>query len=213
MRFKLVYLIILSLLITTQQNYAQGFENAPDKSQTFKFSDPNRRNQVSFESKAPLEDIFGTSNDITGKVELNLTNLKSIKGEFEISVSSLKTGIDLRDQHIRDENWLDAKKYPTIKLIIKQIKKLDKIEQNKYKIVANVDFSVKGVVKNFDITAEMTYMPESDITKTRFPGDLLVIRSEFNIKLSDYGVKNNIIGQKVAEEILIKANLVGSNKI
>ena len=56
-------------------------------------------------------------------------------------------------------------------------------------------------------------MPESQTTKSRFPGNLLTVRAEFKVKLSDFGIKQQIIGQKVAEEVLVKTNLVGSDKL
>jgi hypothetical protein len=39
----------------------------------------------------------------------------------------------------------------------------------------------------------------------------LGVQSNFNVNLSDYDVENMLIGQKVAEEIEININMVGSN--
>lgn len=45
----------------------------------------------------------------------------------------------------------------------------------------------------------------------RAPGDLLGVQAKFNVKLSDYGVKNQLVGQKVAENIEVSVNIVGNN--
>jgi hypothetical protein len=57
----------------------------------------------------------------------------------------------------------------------------------------------------------MTYLDASEQTKQRAPGDLLGVQAKFNIVLSDYDVENMIVGQKVADNIEISVNIVGSN--
>jgi hypothetical protein len=57
----------------------------------------------------------------------------------------------------------------------------------------------------------MTYIVESEQTKQRAPGDLLGVQAKFNVNLSEFDIENMIIGQKVAEEIEISVNMVGSN--
>jgi hypothetical protein len=44
------------------------------------------------------------------------------------------------------------------------------------------------------------------------PGDLLGVKAKFNIKLSDFGVQNMALGKRVADDIEITVNIVGSNK-
>ena len=57
----------------------------------------------------------------------------------------------------------------------------------------------------------LTFLDESEQTKMRAPGDLLGVQAKFNVKLSDYGVNNKIVGQKVSENIDVNVNIVGSN--
>ena len=47
----------------------------------------------------------------------------------------------------------------------------------------------------------ITFLPASADTAKIAKGDLMAIRSKFSVMLSDYGVKNGIVGKKVAEEI------------
>ncbi|MDA1193311.1 MAG: YceI family protein, partial [Candidatus Poribacteria bacterium] len=75
----------------------------------------DERDEISFTSKATLEKIVGR----VGKshAEIMIENLADLtKGElsavFEVDLNSIKTGIDLRDQHMRD-NFLETKEYPT----------------------------------------------------------------------------------------------------
>jgi len=182
--------------------------------QTFSFKDERGRNQALFHSSAPLEDISGMSSDILGTVTFDTQDLKNtLTGEIIISSASLKSGIDLRDEHIRSAGWLDAENHPTISFKIKEVTSVNKLDTNLLEAKVVGDFTLKGVTKQLETTVTLMYLEESENTKARFPGDLLNVRTKFSIKLSDYGVTSTLIGQKVADEIELNVNIVGSNKI
>lgn len=193
--------------------FAQGFKVKSSGSQTFNFEDKNGRNQVTFFSATPVEDITGTANGITGTVTFDIADFaKTLKGSIAVKVSSMNTGIELRNQHLRGANWLNAEKYPEIIFTIKQVSGLKQSGDNKLEFKVKGDFTLHGVTKEISADAEATYLEESEQTKKRAPGDLLGIRAKFNIKLSEFGVNNQLIGNKVAENIEVSVNVVGSNK-
>jgi hypothetical protein len=59
----------------------------------------------------------------------------------------------------------------------------------------------------------MTYLDANEQTKQKAPGDLLGVQAKFKIVLSDYDIDNMIVGQKVADDIEINANIFGSNAL
>ena len=70
-------------------------------------------NMVMFSVSAPLETIVGTSAGVSGHFKFDPNNVKgSGYGAFTVDVSSFNTGIDLRDEHFRD-NFLETGDYPT----------------------------------------------------------------------------------------------------
>lgn len=205
--------LMLSLLVITSA-FAGGFDIGSKGVQTFSFKDQVGRNQATFFSTTPLEDITGMSSDIWGKVSFDIEDVKNtLKGEVSISTASLKSGIDLRDEHIRNADWLDAEQFPTISFNIKEVTKIEKIEDNKLKAKVLGEFNVRGVTKEVLSEVTLVYLEESELTKTRMPGDLLGVKANFKINLADYGVKNMVVGKKVSDEIEIDVNIVGSNKI
>ncbi len=109
------------VLIAFTISFAQGFKVKATGEQTFNFEDKYGRNQVSFFSTTPLEDITGISNAVMGKVTFNVGDIKTLKGSISIPVASIKTGIDLRDEHLKSDNWLDAENYPEITFMIKKV--------------------------------------------------------------------------------------------
>ena len=71
------------------------------------------RNNARFESDAPLENIVGTTNMISAMLTLDTDDVtKSAKGKVVVNLKSLKTGIDLRDKHMRSEDYLHTDRYP-----------------------------------------------------------------------------------------------------
>lgn len=201
---------LLAFSLTT---FAQGFKVTSSGEKTFNFTDKGKRNQASFFSTTPLEDITGLTNDINGKVSFNVNDIKSLKGELSVSTASIKTGIDLRDEHLRDADWLDADKYPNIKFTITEVKDVKILADNRLQIKFSGDFTLKGVTKTITGDATLTYLVESEQTKQRAPGDLLGVQAKFKVNLSDFGVKNKVIGQKVAEVVEVSVNMVGSSAI
>jgi polyisoprenoid-binding protein YceI len=206
---KTIIKTFILLLLAVSMSFAQGFKVKATGEQTFNFED--KRNQVKFFSTTPLEDITGISNDVKGKVTLNVTDIKSMKGSITISVASIKTAIDLRDEHLRSENWLDADSYPDITFSIKNVGEVKILEDNRIETKVIGDFTVHGVTKETVADVTLTYLDASEQTKQFAPGDLLGVQAKFNIALADFEVENMIVGQKVADEIEITATLRGSN--
>ena len=206
---KTIIKTFILLLAAVSISFAQGFKVKATGEQTFNFED--KRNQVKFFSTTPLEDITGISNDVKGKVTLNVADIKSMKGSITISVASIKTAIDLRDEHLRSENWLDATNYPEITFAIKKVGDVKVAADNKLEAKVIGDFTVHGVTKETTADLTLTYLDASEQTKQFAPGDLLGVQAKFNIALSDFDVENMIVGQKVADEIEITATLRGSN--
>jgi polyisoprenoid-binding protein YceI len=210
---KIVSSFSVLLIIFTSLSFAQGFKVKASGEQTFNFADKGGRNQASFFSTTPLEDIRGLSNDVKGMITFNVNDLKTLKGKISVTTASIKTGIDLRDEHLRSENWLDASKYPEITFTIKKVTDIKQLADNKFELKVIGDFTLKGVTKEITANATLTYLDESEQTKLRAPGDLLGVQATFKVKLSDFGVTNKIVGQKVAEEVEVSVNMVGSNKV
>jgi polyisoprenoid-binding protein YceI len=210
---KTILKTFLILIVAISASIAQGFKVKASGDQTFNFEDKYGRNQASFFSTTPLEDITGITNDVKGEVTFNVADIKTLKGSVSISVATIKTGIDLRDEHLRSDNWLDAASYPEVTFVIKKVSDVNVSADNKLEAKVTGDFSAHGVTKEIVADVTMTFLDASEQTKQRAPGDLLGVQAKFNIVLSDYDVENMIVGQKVADNIEISVNIVGSNAL
>lgn len=203
--------IFVVLVVFTVSIFAQGFKVKATSTQTFNFEDKAGRNQTTFFSSTMLEDITGLSGGVNGNVTFNIGDLKTLKGKFMVPVATISTGIEMRDKHMLDEGWLNGEKYPEITFEIKSVNDIKAIADNKINAKVTGNYTMKGITKEVIANTTLTYLDESDVTKSRAPGDLLGVQAKFDIKLSDFGINNKVIGQKVADIIEINVNMVGSN--
>ena len=204
--FAIIFLFFIS-------SFAQGFDVKADGVQTFSFADKNNRNQATFFSTTPFEEINGLTSDIEGKISFDVKNFAStLTGDFTIPVASLKTGMEKMEKDLRSSSWLDAEKYPIITFKIKKASNVKKIESNKLSADVTGDFTVHGVTKEIAANSTVTYLDENQATMARMPGDLLGVVANFDINLSGFGVEHLLLGKRVSNDIQIKVNLVGTNK-
>lgn len=206
---KITLSIFAVIMIFTASIFAQGFKVKASGDKTFKFAD--NKNQATFFSTTPLEDITGLSNDVKGSVTFNVGDLKTLKGKVSVSVSSIKTGIEMRDGHLQSAGWLNAETFPEITFEIKKVSDVKSVADNKLTAKVTGNYTMHGVTKEVIADATLTYLDESEQTKMRAAGDLLGVQAKFNVKLSDYSVDNKLVGQKVSEDIEVNVNVVGSN--
>ena len=81
--------------------------------QTFSVDSQDGRNQAAFISDAPFEKINGLASGLDATVMLNVNDItQKPMGKVKVPIINIKTGIDLRDEHLRGEMWLNAEKFP-----------------------------------------------------------------------------------------------------
>ena len=191
--------------------FAQGFKTNVIGEQLFNFADKMGRNQATFYSETPIENINGTASGLSVNAVLDVSDFSTLKGKIDVTVESFKTGIEMRDGHIQGKKWLDAKQFPVVSFKITDVTKIKNISDIKLAAKVTGNFTLHGVTKVITADVKAMLLEESEKTKSRMKGDLLSIRASFGVKLSDFGVENNIIGNKVADDIEVGINMVGSN--
>lgn len=185
----------------------------------FYVDDPMERNTVTFKSEAPLEDIVGTTSQITGYLVFDPDNpTQGGRGELRVAVGSLNTGIPLRDEHLRSADWLDAERYPHAILTITDVQQVKKVKSSRdfqtYDVLLIGEFSLHGKTRQLEIPGRLTYLKESPETRQKMEGDLLAVRASFSVDLADFGVTGprgaGLIGTKVGGRIEVEVSFVGS---
>lgn len=185
---------------------AAGLAFAPPAEETtFHIGHHEKFVNITFDSQADIETIVGTTNKAKGTVKADLEKgLGSVT--LSVPVASLKTGIDLRDEHLRSDKWLDAAKFPDLTFASK---KVEPVKDAKNKVKVTGEFTMHGVTKEMTVVVDWKELPAEAIKKSGFPeGRWLKFSTEFPVKLTDFGV--NIpegVGPKVSETWNVKMTM------
>ena len=196
---KLVWALILSV--------APGVLSAD--SIKFDFRDPKKVNNVVFLMDAPLESINGTATGVSGTVSFDPAKPAATTGKIVLSTSSLHVDNPVMKKHMLDEGWMHVSKFPTIEFVVG---KMTDVKTSGTTIIATTagKLTVKGVTKKVSVPVRLTYLKGMLIKRNRVPGDLLVLRCDFTIKRSDYGINAGNNEEKVSDEIELKLRVAGA---
>jgi polyisoprenoid-binding protein YceI len=179
--------------------------------QTFDFKDPKGVNNAVFKLDAPLEAINGNATGISGSITFDPADPAATRGKIVVTSSSLHVGNPMQQQHLLSDKWMDAAKYPEISFEAKELKN---VKNNGDTTTADVTgtFTLKGISKELTAPVKFTFL--KDKLGQRVPnlkGDLLVIRSNFTIKRSDFGIMPGQMEEKVSDAIELTLSIAGAS--
>lgn len=173
--------------------------------------------QIAFTSDAPLERFVGESHSARGYAVVGgLTDL--VAGAFAVPVTSITTGIPLRDQHLASDRWLQSDKHPDIVFTLATTRGFTEIRtDHRYTtLVGDLvgDLTIAGVTREVIAPATLVFMPESDATRSEAPGDLVAVRAAFDVRLDDFGIGAGDPARRtgaVAETVRVQVRLLLSD--
>ena len=177
----------------------------------FDFKAPKGVNNIVFNLAAPLESISGTTNGISGTIMADPANPEDIEGKIVVDAKSLTVPNPMMQEHMLGSEWIDAAKHPEITFEIKEVLNSKKDGNSGTAEVKGV-FTLKGVSKEVIVPVKVTYLPGrlADRTGGKMEGDLLVVRTNFQINRGDYGIKQGENLDKVSDVIDISLALAGA---
>lgn len=186
--------------------------NASAEKIAFDLKDPKGVNNIVFKLDAPLESINGTANGITGTVLIDPAQPEEIEGKIIVDTKSLVVPNSVMQEHMLGADWLDAETHPQITFEVKEV--LNPVKSTDTEGTADVKgvFTLKGISKEITVPAKVTYLENMLGARSngKMQGDLLVIRTNFQINRSDFGIKAGENLDKVSDTIDISLSIAGS---
>jgi len=179
--------------------------------ETFDFKDPKGVNNATFKLDAPLEALSGNATGIAGTVTFDPAAPAATTGKIVVASSSMHVGNPMQQQHMLSDKWMDAAKFPDISFEVKELKNV-KTSGDATTADVTGTFTLKGISKEVTAPVKFTYL--KDKLSQRVPnqkGDLLVIRSTFNIKRSDFGIMPGQMEEKVSDTIELTLSIAGAS--
>ncbi len=178
---------------------------------TFDFKDPKGVNNAVFKLDAPLEAINGSANGVTGSVQFDPANPSAPTGKIVVAASSLHVPNPMMKEHLHGDQWLSVAKQPEITFEAKSVKHA-KTTGNDTTADVTGTLTIKGVSKEITVPVKFSYLKDKlGLRVPNMKGDLLVVRSSFKIKRSDYGINPAAPQDKVSDEIDITLSVAGAS--
>lgn len=200
------------LLSLTAVSAALSF-SASAAPMAFDFKDPKGVNNVQFSLDAPLESITGTATGVSGTITFDPANPAATTGRIVLAASSLTVGNSMMKEHLHSAGWLDVATYPEITF---EAKKVANVKTTGDATTADLTgaLTLHGVTKEITVPVSLTYLPGklgARLGKPDLAGDLLVVRADFTVNRSDFGIKPGQMTDKVSEEIHLKLSIAGAS--
>ena len=178
---------------------------------SFDFKDPKGVNQITFKLDAPLEAISGSASGVSGTVNFDPAAPDTLIGKIVVTTESMHVPNPMMKGHLHSDKWMDAAKYPEITFEVARVANV-KTAGDETSADVTGDFTLKGVKKSITVPVRLTYLKGK--LKDRVPnlqGDLLVLRSNFSIKRSDFSLNSGQFEDKVANEIQLSLSMSGQS--
>jgi len=126
--------------------------------------------------------IHGRFNEASGKFVIDRDDPTKSTFSLTIQVDSVDTANEARDKHLRQADYFDTKKFPTIEFKSKSVK----VIENGYEVTG--DFTMHGVTK--DVVLKMIGGKEYEFRGVK----RVAFSTETTLKRSDFGFDKSAIG-------------------
>jgi polyisoprenoid-binding protein YceI len=175
----------------------------------FDLKDPKGVNSVSFVLDSQLEPIMGVATGIGGKVTFDPDDPNTLSGTITVATDSMKFGSERMGNVAMGEDWMNAEAHPEISFAITSGHAHK--HGNAYQFHCSGNFTCKGVTKPVNVTVVVNYLKDKLGSRMKGKeGDLLAIRSSFTVNRSDFGIKEGMGPEVVAEKIELRISIIGS---
>lgn len=141
--------------------------------------------------------VNGSFKSFKGSIQHTKEDLSDAKIQFTVDVSSITTGVDMRDKHLKSDDFFNTEQFPEMKFESTSLKKLT---GNQYEL--NGKLSIRDVTKDvkFDVIYGGTAEDQQGNTKAGF-------QASTSINRLDYHIKFDPTGTGVGKDVSIQLNL------
>jgi polyisoprenoid-binding protein YceI len=139
-------------------------------------------------------DVDGSLKGIKGKIVFDENNLAASSFEVAVETTTINTGNNTRDKHLRGKDYFDASGHPQLKIESSRVSK--SVTPGYYVLFAKL--TIKGVTKEISFPFKAT----AENGGVRFTGSFKIKRRDFgvggrNTISNDVNIKLNVFAKKL----------------
>jgi len=141
-----------------------------------------------------LAEVPGRFKDFSGSINYDGADVSKSSVSFTAKVTSVDTGVEGRDKHLRTKDFLEVETYPDMSF------KSTKVEKKGKNLLVTGDFTLKGITKSITIPFTINGMMKDDKG-----GVKMGISAQTTINRRDYNVT---YGNKLPDGTLALSDMV-----
>ncbi len=141
--------------------------------------------------------VDGSFKKFDGTIMAAKPDLTDAKINFSVDVNSVSTSVEMRDNHLKTDDFFNVSTYPNMKFESSSFKKLS---ENSYEL--NGKLTIRDITKEvkFAVIYGGTAKDQKGNTKAGFGATTTINRLDYNIKYDPTGAG-------LAKDVMIKLNL------
>jgi len=141
--------------------------------------------------------VDGSFKKFQGTVEAAKPDLTDAKINFTVDVNSINTDVEMRNNHLKTDDFFNAEKYPTMTFVGTSFNKL-----------AGDNYELSGKLTIRDVTKDVKFAVIYGGTAKDQQGNVKAgFGATTTINRLDYNIKYDPTGAGVAKDVTIKLNL------
>lgn len=188
----------LAVLLTVFGAFSINAQNVPmwkiDKAHT----------SVNFSINHFFSSVTGKFKNFDGDINFDPNNLKGNKFDFAVTVNSVNTDDQKRDNHLKSEDFFNAKTYPSMTFKSTRIEKKSEKEYSIYGKLTIKD-KTKDVVLPMKVTGEMEHPMMKGTIVLGILIDTTLDRTDFGVGTGDWAT-TMVVGDEVRIHIPMELN-------
>jgi polyisoprenoid-binding protein YceI len=149
-----------------------------------------------------ISDVEGEFKKYDGIINASKPDFTDLKADVTVQVASLTTDNEMRDNHLKSDDFFNAEKYPTITFRSKSVKMIDKKNY-----VLTGDLTIRDVTRTIELplTYNGTVKDPWGNTKAGFKASGKINRKDYGLKYSNAAATGEAV---VSDEVEFTINAV-----
>jgi polyisoprenoid-binding protein YceI len=160
--------------------------HAPARADAVRFRIQPEVSEVTFRATSRLMNAEGRFQRMSGEVAVDPRDLATAKVTLSIEAGSIDTGIGMRDNHLRSEDFFDVRKFPTITF------ESQRVEGSGRRVNIVGQLTIHGVTREIAVPVEVSV---SDLA--------LVASGELVINRRDYGIAYQSFLNPIGDDVRV----------
>ena len=154
-----------------------------------------------------ITNVHGQFQNVSGTVVYGATRPEGVEVRAEIDAASIFTNQAQRDAHLRDPDFLDVDRHPTIAFRSTRVRVSREAKGDAPKLEVIGDLTIRGTTREVSLAvAEVTREQKDHNGRTR-----IGVSATAKIKRSDFGITYNILleagGVALSDEIAVRLDV------